>query len=61
MAGESMEEVVRVMSSVGFDLEMRMKKVTALSGGWKMKVPHPYPRSKILIHLECRKESDCPF
>jgi len=39
IAGESMEEVVRVMSSVGFDLEMRSKKVTALSGGWKMKVP----------------------
>jgi len=44
-------------------LEMREKKVTALSGGWKMKVPHPIPEAPNLEPscTSIREESHRPF
>ena len=38
LAKESREEVVRVLSSVGFTDKMQTAGVTSLSGGWKMKL-----------------------
>jgi elongation factor 3 len=38
LAKESREEVVRVLSSVGFTDAMQQAGVTSLSGGWKMKL-----------------------
>ena len=38
MQGQSREEVVRVLQSVGFTDELLLKPISALSGGWKMKV-----------------------